>query len=113
MPQARDYAEIIARNVLSGKNACRTLENAVAAADPQYFTTAAMPVVEALLGQLAQEQSQRAQLSIQNEKLRFALESLVQNLHRPHGVTDHVVLQLDQFIRKAAEGALDRQITWP
>lgn len=114
MPQAREYAEIIARNILAGKNSCGTLQNAVAANDTKFFVNASMPVIEALLDQLAQEQNLRLRISNQNERLRFALESMVQNLHQQQGSPPNIVsLQLDRFITNAVEDALARQINWP
>jgi len=112
MPSGEEYATIIARNILSGKNRCGTLQNAVEAGDVKYFTNAAKPVVDTLLSQVHQAEFLQRTQGMRIERLRYALEILVQNLYRPPG-KEFLALNMDKAISAAIDIALERQVDWP
>jgi hypothetical protein len=75
-------ARLVAGNILSGKNGCGTLENAVAAGDAEYFIAAAMPVFATRHSELAQARSDALEQAQKATAMARALEFVAQNIGR-------------------------------
>lgn len=109
---AKYYAQKIAQGILSGENACGTLQKALQNKDEDYFIGKATPTIDIILKQLHSEEELRNGVIVQNEKLRFALESVVQSLNIPEGNPDTLTLPKTDEIRKVVEEALGRKLDW-
>lgn len=109
---AKYYATKIAQGILSGDNACGTLEKALQNKDEKYFIDKAVPTIDVILKQLLSEEELRNGIIVQNEKLRFALESVMQSLNIPDDKPDTLILPKTDEIKKAIEEALGRKLPW-
>lgn len=77
------------RNILSGNNNCGTLKNAVDTGNGTYFYNAIAPIAAVYASELEDMTKQRNELSIDNERKRFALESIISNMS-PNDFPDSV-----------------------
>lgn len=106
-------AMMIARNILSGKNACGTLQGAVDGGDHAYFAAAAEAVLRVRREEIGYAREQRDRALKEAEKIRFALELVVQNLvpvrSPPPG---GMFLPKNDNIHSTLENALNRAISW-
>lgn len=97
------YTKMIARNILSGRNACGTLEHATGVGDSKYFEKAAEGVISALLEERSSLWNQMRN-SIQGETdIRGVLELVGQNLGSAVQISD-------PYIRQELEKALGRRL---
>ena len=111
-PNFSEEALLIARNILSGNNACETLPKAAAANDASYFAAAAEPVLAVRRDEFQQVRKQRDTALKEVEKLRFALESVVQNLSPARSPPGAMFLPNARSLRPLLEKALKRRLPW-
>lgn len=104
-------AMTIARNILSGRNACGTLRSAVDRGDHAYFAAAAEAVLKVRSDELGYTGEQRDLALKEAEKLRFALELVVQNLI-PEPDKPVMTMAVTRAMQTAIESALGRGMPW-
>lgn len=104
------YAAIIARNILSGANTCKTLERAVEQRDQKYFINAALPVIQVKCQELSDAIAQRDKALATTELLRFALETVGQNLISDENHPEQLVFHMSAAFQPVLEQALGRKL---
>lgn len=107
----REDALVIARNILSGNNNCGTLKLAVESGNAQYFAAAAEPVLGVRHDEIAVLRRQFLAMSEQNNRLRFGLELLVQNLV-PEPGKPVMTMAVTHEMKTAIEAVLGRAMPW-
>jgi hypothetical protein len=111
----RMYSEdamMIAGNILSGDNACGSLQKAVATADPLYFAAAAEAVLKAGRAELENARNQREEAAKMADQYRFVVELLVQNLYQAGPSPDVLGITVNGQITACLEKALGRKMFW-
>ena len=103
-------ALMVARNILSGNNACGALQKAVTNGDAGYFAAAAEAALKVRREEIEQVRSQRGQALREVEKYRFALELLAQNAVKPFGESGELLVPLDKNLAALLEKTLGRRI---
>lgn len=84
-------------NIISGDNACGTLQNAAAKGDRTYFEQMIRPVMQTYAEEAAELRRQRDATLRDNEAKRFALESVAANIAAadiPPGTKDAIAKAL-------------------
>lgn len=109
----KEDAMMVARNILSGKNACGTLQRAVDNSDAGYFAAAADAVLRVKREEVDHARRQRDTVLKEAEKYRFALEVVVQNLVPARSPpTGDMLLPRNDNVRSILEKALGRSFSW-
>ncbi len=108
----KEYTQTLVRNILSGNNVCGSLRKAVEKMDPDYFEKMAAPVVERLVSQITQAESERDKANSARSQAQFALETFVQNLSSRPEDQNILLIRKTETLRKIVEDALGRNILW-
>lgn len=109
----KEDAMMVARNILSGKNACGTLQTAVDKGDAIYFAAAADAVLRVKREEIEHARVQRDTALKDVEKYRFALELVLQNLVPARSPPDgDMLLPRNDNIRSILEKTLGRALAW-
>lgn len=93
-PTLNDYCSIIARNILSGQNACGTLQNAIVNNDRKYFEEAAKPVVGVIMDERNMARMEALRQSAMGNDVKGALEMVAQNIGGSVKISDVVILNV-------------------
>ncbi len=109
---AEEYAWAIARNILSGNNTCGTLQKAIERNDSTYFIKMAIPVIDALVSQLRQAETERDKTNAANSQTRFLLETIVQNLFPSQEDPSVLSIQKTETLEIMLKDVLGRDIHW-
>lgn len=108
----KEDAMMVARNILSGKNACGTLQLAVDRGDAAYFAAAADAVLRVKREEIEHVREQRDKARKDAEKYRFALELLVQNMIPAGPPASGMLLPENGNVRAILEKTLGRTLSW-
>lgn len=108
----KEDALMIARNILSGVNACGTLRKAVEAGDTKYFAAAAEAVLKVKREEAEHLRSQRDKALREAGKHRFALELLLQNLVPVRDVPGGMTMIMTGNVKTIVEKTLGRALRW-
>lgn len=103
---------MIARNILSGNNACQTLRKAVDGNDVAYFAAAADAVLRVKREEIEHVREQRDMARNDVEKYRFALEIVVQNMIPAGPHSSGMLLPENGNIHTILEKTLGRTLSW-
>lgn len=106
-----EEAMMIARNILSGANACGTLRKAADRRDAAYFAAAAEVVLKAGREENSHLRAERDAVLKELEAMRFALETVMQNL-TPIRSPPGMFLPRNDRIRSLVERILGRSLAW-
>ena len=103
-----EYARMIVSNILSGSNACGTLQKAVEQRDSAYFEKMATPVIERIAAQLQQAEMERDKANSDRNKAQFALETFIQNLFPTQKNPNVLSIRKTEVLKKIVNSALGR-----